>query len=156
MSRGGLLSDLTRVLSVIVVNILAAALKTDGDQVASGNSLLSWRTWGTTDAVLSALVGRVFEAVRIGSDAWVSRTRSHGTTACYIIPLLRCHCRPFSPLDVTHWLCVISAMFRASALVLEGILSRDVDPTNETTPKAVTAASIRPRRFPRGLPEPLR
>ena len=71
LDRGGLLSDLTRVLSDYRVNILAAALKTDGDQVASGNFSFELADLGHLNAVLSALrrVDGVFEAVRIGSDA---------------------------------------------------------------------------------------
>jgi hypothetical protein len=71
LDRGGLLSDLTRVLSDYRVNILAAALKTDGDQVASGNFSFELADLGHLNAVLSALrrVDGVFEAVRIGSDS---------------------------------------------------------------------------------------
>ena len=71
LDRGGLLSDLTRVLSDYRVNILAAALKTDGDQVASGNFSFELADLGHLNAVLSALrrVDGVFEAVRVGSDA---------------------------------------------------------------------------------------
>ena len=71
LDRGGLLSDLTRVLSDYRVNILAAALKTDGDQVASGNFSFELADLGHLNAVLSALrrVDGVFEAIRIGSDA---------------------------------------------------------------------------------------
>ena len=71
LDRGGLLSDLTRVLSDYRVNILAAALKTDGDQVASGNFSFELADLGHLNAVLSALrrVDGVFEAVRIGADS---------------------------------------------------------------------------------------
>lgn len=71
LDRGGLLSDLTRVLSDYGVNILAAALKTDGDQVASGNFSFELADLGHLNAVLSALrrVDGVFEAVRIGADS---------------------------------------------------------------------------------------
>ena len=71
LDRGGLLSDLTRVLSDYRVSILAAALKTDGDQVASGNFSFELADLGHLHAVLSALrrVDGVFEAVRIGADS---------------------------------------------------------------------------------------
>ena len=69
LDRGGLLSDLTKVLSDYRVNSLAASLKTDGDQVASGNFSFELADLSHLNAVLSALrrVDGVFEAVRIGA-----------------------------------------------------------------------------------------
>ena len=69
LDRGGLLSDLTRVLSDYRVNILSASLHTNGDQVAGGRFSFELADLGHLNAVLSALrrVDGVFEAVRIGA-----------------------------------------------------------------------------------------
>ena len=70
LDHDGLISEMTREISDYRVNILAAALKTDGDQVASGNFSFELADLGHLSAVLSALrrVDGVFEAVRIGAD----------------------------------------------------------------------------------------
>ena len=67
LDRGGLLSDLTRVLSDYGVNILSASLNTSGDQVAGGRFSFELADLGHLNAVLAALrrVDGVFEAVRL-------------------------------------------------------------------------------------------
>ncbi|MDC4233230.1 bifunctional (p)ppGpp synthetase/guanosine-3',5'-bis(diphosphate) 3'-pyrophosphohydrolase [Actinomyces sp. B33] len=70
LDRGGLLSDLTRVLSDYRVNILSVAMRTSADQVSTGRFGFELADLGHLDAILSALrrVDGVFEAVRLTGE----------------------------------------------------------------------------------------
>ena len=90
LDRGGLLSDLTRVLSDYRVNILAAALKTDGDQVASGNFSFELADLGHLSC--PPFVGLMGSSRRCASAPIHRRgaggLRRFARKGCYIRPLL--------------------------------------------------------------------
>ena len=71
LDRGGLLVDLTKVMSDYGVNILSVSMNTTADQVSNGRFSFELADLGHLDAVLSALrrVDGVFEAVRLTGES---------------------------------------------------------------------------------------